>query len=240
MASPAMQAPRLDPWMRNLLIGLFAAYVLELILANLRVPVDVLRLFPFDAGFAWFQPITRFVVQGREAAVNVLISIAVLYFFLPVLPRLLGRRQWVEALGASALVATVLPMGIDALDLLPGAVRTGWDVLIPAIVVIFGLVQPKATIQLMFVLPVQASIFVWATLFFAVFFLLVSPTTASVEPVGAWIGVVSWWQFRGPGSRRRQLLKKADKLERELQRFTVLDGGKAERPQGSQGDDWIH
>jgi hypothetical protein len=239
-----MQFPRLAPWMRNLLIGLFALYVVELVLANLRVPVDALRLYPFAHGFEAWQPITRFLVQGREGAVGVLFSIVVLYFFLPVLSTLLDRRQWAEALLSTAVAATAIPMLADVTGAFPPALRTGWAVLMPAVVVVFGLAQPNATVLAMFVIPIQASFFVWASLFLSVFFLLVSPSTASLEPVAAWIGIVAWWSLRGPGRRRRVLLAQADRLETEIRKFTVLEGGRSERPQGRpqgrQDDDWIH
>lgn len=241
-SSVQWQAPHLAPWMRNLLIGLFGLYIVELVLANLRVPVDLLRLFPIGGGFAPWQPFTRFLVQGREAAVGVLISLVVLYFFLPILPRLLDRRSWVEILIATAVVATGLPMLVDLAGVLPLTDSTGWGFLIPALIVVFGLAQPNAQVNLMFVLPIPASVFVWGTLFLALFFLLAQPSSAAVEPVGAWLGAVGWWQFRGPGSRRRKLLAHADKVERELRRFTVHEGGRGGKQgsQGGKGDDWVN
>ena len=42
----------------------------------------------------------------------------------------------------------------------------------------------------------------------------------------------------GPGRRVRSLVREKGKMERELRRFEVLEGGKA---QGSQnGDDMVH
>lgn len=236
-----MQLPRLAPWMRNLLVGLFALYVVELVLANLRVPVDALRLYGFGAGFEPWQPLTRFFVQGREGAVGVLLSLLVLTFFLPVLSSLLTRRQWFEALGTTAAAVTAIPMAADALGLFPPAVRTGWSILMWPMIVVFGLAHPNATVMAMFVIPMQASWFVWGALFLSVFFLLVAPNTASLEPVAAWMGIVAWWSLRGPGRRRRELLKKADVLEREIRKFTVLEGGRSSSgPQGRQDDDWVH
>ncbi|MCB9678589.1 MAG: hypothetical protein H6737_26035 [Alphaproteobacteria bacterium] len=232
--------PPLEPWMRNLLIGLFVLYVVELVLWNLGVPLGAMMLTSFGYGFQPWQVLTRFFVQGRENAANVLISIVVLYFVLPSLPRLLPWRQWVDALSVTAIVAMLIPMVSDALGLFPPATRSGWTFLVLPMFVGFGLAQPRGIINLMFVLPIPAIYIVWGTLVYVLVMLLAFPSAATLEMVASWIGIVGWWSFRGPGKRRRELRKEASKIEKELQRFTVLDGGKAQGGQGRDDDEWIH
>lgn len=50
-----------------------------------------------------------------------------------------------------------------------------------------------------------------------------------------------WWRpstFR-KAMRRRELARKGKRLERELTNLQVIEGGK-DKPQGRQGDEWIH
>jgi len=236
-----LSMPPLAPWMRNLLAGLFGLYVVELILLNLGVPLERFFLYAIGGGFQPWQLFTRFLVQGRTNVVNVLISLVVLYLILPSLPRLMERSKWIQALSATALVATVLPLLVDMLGVFPPMPRTGWTFLVLPMFVVFGLAQPKSIINLMFVLPVPASYIVWGTLVYVLMMLLAFPGSNTVEGVASWIGIVAWWNFRGPGARRRQLLKEADKIENELRKFTVLEGGRAQGDQGRDNrDDWIH
>jgi len=237
MSTPRVSFPPLQTWMRNLLLTLFLLYVAELIIDPVIFDLGSLWLHPIGMGFAPWQPVTRFFVQGRSAATNVLISLVVLYFFLPVLQHLLKRRQWIEVLVSAVVAATVLPMLSDLTGMLPPSARTGWLFLIPALIVVFGLAMPRATVNLMFVLPVPASFFVWGTLFFSIFYLLVTPTGAQLEPIGAWLGVMGWWFLRGPGSTLRSQRKRGEKIEKNLPKLRILDGGLST---GNREDDYIH
>ena len=237
--------PQLDPWMRNLLLALFGLYVVELVLWNLGAPLGLLPLYSIGSGFQPWQLLSRFLVQGRGAAGQVLISLVVLYLVLPSLPRLLSRSQWVDALSFTAIIATVLPLLSDMLGLFPPSVRTGWTFLVVPLFVVFGLAQPKGIINLMFVLPIQAIYIVWGTLVYVLIMLLAAPSASTLEGVAAWVGIMAWWRFRGPEKRRAELRREAAKIEKELSRFQVLEGGKSDRPMGGQGrqgndDEWIH
>ncbi|MEZ4322457.1 MAG: hypothetical protein R3F61_33630 [Myxococcota bacterium] len=237
---PSVVLPELAPWMRNLILGLFGLYVVELVLWNLGAPLGLMPLSSLGYGFQPWQILTRFFVQGRGAAAGVLISLVVLYLVLPTLPRLLTRRQWVDALSTTAIVATLIPILSDFLGLFPPGTRTGWTFLMVPLFVVFGLAQPRGIINLMFVLPVPAVYIVWGTLVYVLIMLLAFPNAATLEGVAAWIGIVGWWNFRGPGKRRRQLRNEASKIERELQKFTVLEGGRAQGQQNRDDDEWIH
>lgn len=239
--------PPIAPWVRNLLLGLFGLYVLELVLGNLRIDLSPLYLLPWGQGFAPWQPLTRFLVQGGgNGLFNVLVGLVVLYFALPMMERLLDRRRWIELMASAVLCATVFPLISEIVGLLPPGVRFGWSFLLMPIFLVLGLVQPKATVNLMFVLPVPASWIIWGSLIIGLLYLLASPNSGTLEPVSAWIGVMLWWNFRGPGARQRKLLNKAASIEKELKRFQVIEGGKSDRPLGGQRgpntppDEWVN
>jgi hypothetical protein len=94
--------------------------------------------------------------------------------------------------------------------------------------------MPNGIIQLFFVLPVRAIWFVWGSIAIAGLSFLAAPTLATADAVGAWLGVMGWYHYLGPGRRRRELTRQAAGIERELLRFQVLEGGK------DDPDEWIH
>lgn len=237
-----VQLPTLERWHRNLLVGLFAAYVLELVLHNAGVPLYAwLPWFRMGDGFQPWQPLTRFLVQGasREAVVGVLIWLFVLYFFLPALEAVLERKVWLRAMIAGAVAGTLVPLATDLLGLCGPGAALGWGPLVIALPVLFGLARPDADVLLL-IFPVKARWFLWGTLVIALLYLMVERSLDTFQGLGVWLGVAGWWTLLGPGARRRQLKKQAASVEKELRRFQVLEGGKR-TPQGPQGgDEWVH
>lgn len=235
--------PPHEPWQSNLVVGLFVAYVVEVVLHHAGLPLyTLLAWHPFGAGFEAWQPLTRFLVQGAApiTAAWVVLSLLVLYFLLPAVVPLLGRRTAAQAVLAGAVGGTILPLAVDATGLLASPPALGWSELVLVLPVLLGLAAPDAD-MVAFVFPMKARALLWGVLVVALLFLLVAPSLATLEGVGVWLGVFGWWHGLGPGARRRTLRSQAKDIESELRRFQVIEGGK-ERPQGRQspGDDWVH
>ncbi len=240
-AQTQFQLPVLEPWMKRFLAVLFGMYVVELVLRNQGLPVHLLEWHSFEGGFAVYQPFSRFFVQGSGAVFTVVIGLVVLYFLIPGILQLYTRRQVVQATVFSALGATALPMLLDALWFSSGTVL-GWPVLVVTLIVLFGLALPDGTMNIWFVIPVSGTLILYGTLAVTLAFFLLGPSMHTAEPLGAWLGSYSWWYTAGPGGRRRALKQKAAGIEKELRRFEVLEGGKADEPPKPQGDqdEWIH
>ena len=240
---PEFRFPTLYPWMRNLLIGMFALYVVELASYNAGFDPYVLAWLPIGNGFAPWQPLTRFLVQG-PSVFSVLMGMLLVYFLLPAVWEHVDPRRLRDALIAGVIGGTLLPFGLD-LVLADTGPLMGWTTLafiyLPTV---FGLSMPNQTVYLMFAIPVNGRFILGMTGVVAVLVLLfgAGATLQSAEPAGAFVGIVGWWQVLGPGARRRELKKKAASIERELRRFEVIEGGKS-TPQGGQNgrdDEWIH
>lgn len=232
-ASSSMGMPPLPRWIRDLLVALLVLYVVELIAWNVGVPLGSAMWWNLGTGFAPWQLVTHFAVNGRGAVTGVLLSLLVLYFFLPVLTRDYSRSTLLEVMGATAVGAIGVGLLLDAVGLLAPAPSGGWHLAVTALVVLFGLTHPGADIRLYFVLPVQGIWFVYGTILLTLLGLLAQPVLASAEAIGAWVGVVAWWYLRGPGRRRAELKSKARAIERELSHLTVLPGGRdGNRPGG--------
>jgi len=234
-AGPQLQLPSLAPWMRNLIVGLFVLYVVELLAANAGLPVGALAWHPFGSGFEPWQPVTRFLVQGR-GVFGVLLGLLVLYFLLPAVDSVLSRERTAKALLAGAVGGTLLPLLFD-LTLVDGPGIQGWTVLVTSLVLLFGLAIPTGVVHLWFVVPITGRVIVWGTLGLAVVMFLLDPSLRTTEGIGTWLGVFGWWNLMGPGGRKRRLRRQAKKIQRELRRFEVIDGGRVDRPQGGQRPD---
>jgi hypothetical protein len=235
MMTGGFELPPVTRLTRNVLIALFVLYVIELTTANVMgLPTHALAWHGFGEGFALHQPLTRYLVQGN-GVFGVVIAGVVLYFFLPAMERHFNTTQLVEALIAGAIGGTALGLLLDATGLLHGSAQ-GWSVLVEVLVVLFGLKLPDAVIRLFFILPIQARLLVWGAGLIGFLMLLATLDLMSADFFGTFLGTLGWWHTRGPAGRRRKLLRDASKIERELDRFTVLPGGR----QDSQDDDLVH
>lgn len=228
-------APR---WVQILAFGLVGLFVVELLLRTANVPVDLLAWWPLGTapsdggavGFAPWQPLTRLFVQGSGASAvfRVVLGAFVLYLSLGQLER---RSVGYVTLAAWA-AGTALALGLDALGVLTARPALGWSGLIVPLIVLFGLQRPDGRILLWMVLPISGRLLVWGTLFVCTLVFLAERSLAAADAIGGWAGVYSWWTLFGPGARRRRLKRDARGIERDLQRFRVIEGGRRRDDEG--------
>ena len=218
-----------------MLIALFVAYVFELLLRNSGVPVYDAAWHALEDGFRWWQPITRFAIQGASP-LTVLFGLLTLYFLVPPVLDRLAPESVRDAMLAGAVGGTVLTLLLDLVFAHTG-MAAGWTAtVIVTLLTLFGLSTPQATIYLMFVIPVSARFLMYATGVFSTLILLVAPGyMSSAESAGVFYGVLAWWFGLGPGRQRRDLQNKAKKIEAELRRFEVIEGGKGSGRPGRPG-----
>lgn len=221
--------PPLTPGLRNLLIALFLLYVLELVAQNfLGFPPSVLAWGP-GSTFPW-QPFTRWFVTLAPPT-TVLFMLLGLYFFVPPTLQMNTRRELLEVGAATLLGSTLLAFVYDLAY--PASMAAGYSSLLLAMVTLFGLRAPDATVLLAFIIPVPGRLFIALSGLTAGLTVLAFPGRLGGDYLGAFLGVVLWWYGRGPGKRRRELATQGRQVERELRRFTVLQGGQAD-------DDLVH
>src|SRR5690606_36864703 len=108
------QLPPVTPLVRNVLIGLFVLYAVELAFANAGgLPVYALAWHTFGAGIGPWQVLTRYLVQDPGVR-GVVIAGIVLYFCLPAMERLFSSRELGEGLVVGAAGGTLLGLLRDA------------------------------------------------------------------------------------------------------------------------------
>lgn len=214
--------PPIPGWLRNLLIALFAMYVVEL-LVNTVVPLYA-ALAWFDLSVAPWQILTRYLVQG-PSVLRVVFDLLILY---SIVPKVFVRLGWAEtnrAVVAVAIGGTLLAGILGAIGFAapPGL---GWHGLSIGALTVFGLLNPDATVLFSFIFPVSGRVIALGTGVLCGLILLASPTMVSAEDLGSWLGIMAWYHSVGPGGRRRQLIAKSKNIERDLRKFSVLQGGK--------------
>jgi hypothetical protein len=243
-AGAQFQFPPLPKSTRNLIFALLGAYVIELLVARTGVDLGALIWHPLgDEKFAAHQLLTHFLVQG-ESVFGVVMALLVIYFLLPGLRSRIDDTYIRDAFVAAAIGSIALPLALD-ITVLDHGVIYGWATLAGlTLVALFGLFLPNETLLLMFVLPVPGRMLLIISAILSVGGFLISPSLASAEPVGVLSGIGAWWFGLGPGARKRQLRQRAAKIERELNRFQVIEGGRTDDnpgAQGSQGEDkWVN
>ena len=228
MSVPVFRFDPPPPFTKKIIIGLLLLYVVELIVEQ-WMSVPLLALMAWQPGQTLnsiWQPFTQFFYQG-SGPFSALLELLALYFFLPPAQRSFGRKGIYKL--ALYVVATVVFFG--SLMLILGAVTgstpaMGISPFITALVVVFGLSNPNATIFLL-IFPIQAAWVAWGTGLFAGLGFLSTRSLPSALWVAGWIAGYVFMETRPGGRIRRFFIKrKHAQTNKRLSRFTVIDGGK--------------
>ncbi len=225
------------PLVRNVILTLFAIYVVGLLAGVSRV-MPLFGLMPVGGGLLPWQPLTFSFVGGAPGSM-LWQFVGVFFFLQPVVDAMSQRRMWLCTLftWGFALVVKIVAELVGALDPAP-VIDFGWWV--TALVTWFGFTHRGAEVRLMFVLPVKAEMLAWLGGLLALLYVLFSRDTASLHMLAAFVGAWIALQIE-PGTWRRLKLRwKKRKIERELGKFEVIEGGRAERPRRGDPKDWVN
>ncbi len=220
----------LTPLGKKMLILYGAVYVLELLCEHwLDIPVAAaLQLYPYDhPDFRIWQILTHPFIHHPMAPLGFLINCLVFYFFVGPVQNALGADRFLTLFYIAALGGALCGLafsrvsGFDApfMGMLPS---------ILAVIVVFGLMNPEATILLMFILPVKAKYISYGTALITLLTFL-----SKVNPHGAYhLGglLFGYIYFKGPKYVLDPAWIKWKYLEwrikRKKSRFQVIDGYK--------------
>jgi len=205
-------------------------YVIELLFEHwLKIHlVYQLMIYPFSSdSFYFWQVATHPFIHNPTAPISFLINCLVFYFFAAPVEYIFGTRRfltgfYVAAAGGALcglMFGSVTGFSAPFMGMLPSLL---------ALIVIFGLLNPEATILLMFILPVKAKYLSYGTIVITLLTFL-----AKANPHGAYhLGGIlfGYIYFRGPKDLFDPNRLAAKYLEwrfnRKKSRFTVIDGQK--------------
>ncbi len=218
----------LTPVGKIMLIVYAAVYVLELIAEHwLEIPIyQWLALSPLKSGYFYiWQAVTHPVIHDPGAPIGFLINCLVFFFFAGTIESALGARGFlrlyiIAALGGASaclIFGGLSSFGVPCAGMMPSLL---------ALIVVFGLLQPEATILLMFVLPIKAKYISYGTTIITALTFLAQTNVHGAYHLGG-IGL-AWLYFRAPTRwfDTDWWRRKSDATSRKKRRarFTVISG----------------
>lgn len=222
---------------RRAIVALFALYVAQMLAGWAHVDVyRVLAWWPFGGGFQPWQPLTQLLVNGQDP-IRVLLEWVFLYFLLPPVERTLGRRALLEAVGATLVFAIAFTLALNAVGVIGApASASGVGPLLTALLLLFALLNPNASVLLFFVLPVRAIYLAWGSGILAFLTLLASRSLQSALWVGGWLGAWLWLRWRN--RERKPPPRPGSKPTNRRPEAQVIVGPWGQSGKG--GDPWVH
>ena len=225
------------PLTKVVLMVLVGLYVLQQ-LAESWLDLPITRLFawwPFGLGFQPWQPFTAFFLNGE--VMRAFFDWLFLFFLLPPIEQMFGRRELARA-AISTMLGSIL-IGLLLVGVGAVTIQRPWygiEPLLAALLVLFGLSRPNAQILLFFVLPVKAAWVAWGSGLLCGLYLLSGRDLASAMWASGWVCGYLWINGGLSKGLKKFLLKwKHRRVQRRLQTFDVIDGG---RDTSTKGRGW--
>lgn len=231
---PMLRFDAPPPFTKQILFALLALFVAFLILENwIGIPLeDILAWHPEHLFSRPWQALTHFLYQGTRP-LNFLFELLAVYFFLPPMQRNYGRKG-IYRLASFVLFITAI---LGSLAIIVGAIARkdaalGIGPFVTAMIVVFGLTNPRATI-LLIVFPIQAAWIAWGTGLFAALGFLSTRSLPSALWLAGWIAGYVFIEMQPGGKIRRFFIRRKHqqthrRLHGKESHLTVHKGGKDE------------
>jgi hypothetical protein len=227
----AQQTPtfRFDPptpFVKQILIGATVLYILQQILMQwMQLPLGEWLAWSPNTTFTKPWAVVTHYAFLFNSPIGFLFEMVAIYFFLPVIVQSYGKKGLYRLLIWISVVTTVFGL----LGVVSGAIPSnsapafGLHPLITAMVVVFGLKNPFATIYLLF-FPIQASWIAWGSGILALLNFFAGRSLESLIVLGGW--VTGYLFVTGRGNIKPQKLWANLKHERRRRRLQSFDGNK--------------
>jgi membrane associated rhomboid family serine protease len=215
---------------RTMLIMYVVVYIVELIGQHwLGVPVyQKLALNPIQSGhFQLWQLLTHPFLHDPGAPIGFLINCLVFYFFAGTIESAFGTKGFLRLYAIAALGGAAAGLVFSSLTSF-GAPMSGMMPSLLTLIVIFGLLQPEATILLMFVLPIKAKYISYGTIIVTALTFLAQTNIHGAYHLGGitfgWLYFRSPLQWLNPNWWRWKYFEHTQKKRRS--KFTVVKDSK--------------
>ena len=227
----AQQTPtfRFDPptpFVKQILIGSTILYILQQILMQwMNLPLDMWLAWNPVATFTQPWTVLTHFLFLYNSPIGFLFEMVAVYFFLPVIMESYGKKGlyrlliWISILTTALGILGVVTHAVPA----NSAPAFGLHPLITAMVVVFGLKNPFATIYLLF-FPIQARWIAWGSGILALLNFFAGRSLESLIVLGGWI--TGYLFVQGRGHIKPQKLWANLKHERRRRRLQSFDGNK--------------
>jgi membrane associated rhomboid family serine protease len=230
MRSNVSFGSNITPFGKRFIIFYTSIYVGVLLSEHwFKLPVVAyLQLYPLNSPFfrIW-QILTHVFIHDPNAPFGFLINALMFYFFAAPIENVLGSKRFLILFYFSALGSALFGLSLSGVSGFNMPFMGMLSSLL-ALLIIFGLLNPEATILLMFILPVKAKYISYGTILITVLTFL-----AKANPSGAYhLGGMffGYLYFRGPKKVFNPNLLYLHYLNWQLKRkkagFRVIDGNK--------------
>ncbi len=224
--------PPLTPFVKKLLIALFASWIAQILLQNWAgVPIfQILALDTANPGVQTLWQLGTHVFAfptGPQAVFSMLILLLFLWLMLAPFEQRFGQKRTIQLCVVAALAAAVLALVVGALVSRPSALYGAQAILLGSIsafawsyrgqgrMSFFGVVEMKPVHIIYLVLALSALMFITSGDAVAL--------AADLGAIGGGMAFIEWLR-RPPKRRRRPSRKKPSS-------FDVVQGGRTDEPQ---------
>lgn len=213
---------------KTLLTVYAVIYVIELILEHwLHIPmVKLLKLHPLGSSdFHFWQLITHVFIHDPKNPFGFMINCLVFYFFASPVESAFGTRRFLTVFYLAALggmIAGFLFSGVSGFNLPFSGIMPG----ILALIVIFGLLNPDATILLMFILPLKARYLSYGTLLITLLTFLAKANPHGAYHLGGILTGILYLKRPNFFSITHFKIRYFEwQVKKKKKKFTVINGG---------------
>ena len=231
---PMLRFDAPPPFTKQIIFALLGLFVVELIIENwIAIPLyELMAWHPEQLLNKPWQVLSHVLYQGTRP-INFLFELLALYFFLPPMQRNYGKKGVYRL--CSIVLLTTISFGVLATFLGAIAKREpalGIGPFVTAMVVVFGLTNPRATI-LLIVFPIQAAWIAWGTGLVAALGFLSTRSLPSALWLAGWLGGYFFIEMQPGGKIRRFFIRRKhqkthQRLHGKKPNLTVHQGGKNE------------
>jgi membrane associated rhomboid family serine protease len=221
---------RLTPLGKRLLIFYGTVYVIELLLEHwIRIPVvSILQLYPLKHwNFHGWQLLTHPFIHNPQSPISFLINCVIFYFFAAPVEKAFGSRRFLILFYLSALGGAICGLGFSSVAGF-NAPFLGMMPSLLSLIVIFGLLNPEATILLMFILPIKAKYLSYGTAIVTLLTFLAKANAHGAYHLGGilfgYLYLKGFGNFLDPKSIHLRYLQW--QLKKKRSRFQAIDGYK--------------
>lgn len=231
---PAFRFDPPTPFVKSILIGGTVLYILQQIVMQwMGIPLGTFIAWDPNTTFSMPWTVLSHFLFLYNSPLGFLFDMVAMYFFLPVVVQSYGRKGLNRLLLWVAIITTTVGLIGVITHAIPSTSTPAFGIrpLITAMIVIFGLKNPYATIYLLF-FPIQASWVAWGTGIFGLLQFFAGRSLESLLVLGGWL--TGYLFVTNHGQIKPKQLWINFKHQQRRRRLHSVDGGKNKK------DPYIH
>jgi membrane associated rhomboid family serine protease len=226
--------PPLTPFVKKLLIALFAAWILQIILQNWAgVPIfEFLALNTASPGLHTLWQLGTHVLAsptGPQTVLSMLITLVFLWWMLAPFEQRFGQKRTIQLCVVAALSAAFLALIVGLMVPSPSALYGAQALLLGSIAAFAWSYRGQGRMSFFGVIDMKPVHIIYLVLALSVLMFMTSgdavALAADIGAIGGGMGFIEW--LRRPPRRRRP---KRGKRRKKKSDFDVVQGGRADEP----------